>query len=127
MQVLIFDADPSIDQSILQYLHLRNYDVTIARTAREALDLIHRTEFDCILLDVSTNAEYFGLVEIRQLMRTSAVGFMTSMPVESLVAEAVAEGSIQFQSLPDLIEKPPLPRTNVSSRSGAATRAIACS
>jgi CheY-like chemotaxis protein len=104
MQVLIFDADPSIDQSILQYLHLRNYDVTIARTAREALDLIHRTEFDCILLDVSTNAEYFGLVEIRQLMRTSAVGFMTSMPVESLVAEAVAEGSIQFQSLPDLIE-----------------------
>ena len=104
MQVLIFDADPTIDQSILQYLHLRNYDVTIARTGGEALDLIHRTEFDCILLDVSTTAEYFGLVEIRQLMRTSAVGFMTPMQVESLVAEAVAEGSIQFQSLPDLIE-----------------------
>src|SRR5213594_1564767 len=104
MQVLIFDADPSIDQSILQYLHLRNYDVTMVRTAGEALDLIHRAEFDCILLDVSTTAEYFGLVEIRQLMRTSAVGFMTPMQVESLVAEAVAEGSIQFQSLPDLIE-----------------------
>jgi CheY-like chemotaxis protein len=104
MQVLIFDADPSIDQSILQYLHLRNYDITIVRTAGEALDLIHRTEFDCILLDVSTTAEYFGLVEIRQLMRTSAVGFMTPMQVESLVAEAVAEGSIQFQSSPDLIE-----------------------
>ena len=104
MQVLIFDADPSIDQSTLQYLHLRNYDVTIVRTTGEALDLIHRTEFDCILLDVSTTAEYFGLVEIRQLMRTSAVGFMTPMQVESLVAEAVAEGSIQFQSLPDLIE-----------------------
>jgi len=104
MQVLIFDADPLIDQSILQYLHLRNYDVTILRSAGEALDLIHRTEFDCILLDVSTTAEYFGLVEIRQLMRTSAVAFMTPMQVESLVAEAVAEGSIQFQSLPDLIE-----------------------
>ena len=56
MQVLIFDADPTIDQSILQYLHLRNYDVTIVRTAGEALDLIHRTEFDCILLDVSSTA-----------------------------------------------------------------------
>jgi len=104
MQVLIFDADPSIDQSILQYLHLRNYDITTVRTAGEALDLIHRTEFDCILLDVSSTAEYFGLVEIRQLIRTSAVGFMTPLPVESLVAEAVEEESIQFQSLLDLIE-----------------------
>ena len=104
MQVLIFDADSTIDQSILQYLHLRNYDVTIVRTAGEALDLIHRTEFDCILLDVSSTAEYFGLVEIRQLIRTSAVGFMTPLPVESLVAEAVEEESIQFQSLLDLIE-----------------------
>jgi CheY-like chemotaxis protein len=104
MQVLIFDADPSIDQSMLQYFHLRNYDVTVVRTAGEALDLIHRSEFDCILLDVSTTAEYFGLVEIRQFMRTSAVGFMTAMQVESLVAEAVAEGSIRFQSLQDLIE-----------------------
>jgi len=104
MKVLIFDAGPSIDQFILQYLHLRNYEVTIVRAAGEALDLIHRTEFDCILLDVSTTAEYFGLVEIRQLMRTSAVGFMTPMQVESLVAEAVAEGSIQFQSLSDLVE-----------------------
>jgi hypothetical protein len=104
MQVLIFDADPLIDQSILQYLHLRDYDVTIVRTVGEALDLIHRTEFDCILLDVSTAAEYFGLIEIRQLMRTSSVGFMTPIQVELLVAEAVAEGSIQFQSLPDLIE-----------------------
>ena len=91
MQVLIVDADPSIDQSILQYLHLRNYAVTIVRTSAEALDLIHRTEFDCILLDVSTTAEYFSLVEIRQLMRTSAVGFMTPMQIESLVAEAVEE------------------------------------
>jgi hypothetical protein len=29
---------------------------------------------------------------------------MTPMQVESLVTEAIAEGSIQFQSLPDLIE-----------------------
>src|SRR6476619_537596 len=98
MQVLIFDDDPTIDQSILQYLHLRNYDVTIARTGGEALDWIHRIEFDCILLDVSTTAECFGLVEIRQLMKTSAVGFTTPMQVESLVEEALADGSIQFQS-----------------------------
>jgi DNA-binding response OmpR family regulator len=60
VQVLIFDAGPSIDQSIVKYLHARNYEITIARTASEALDLIHRTEFDCILLDVSTTAETLG-------------------------------------------------------------------
>jgi len=104
MQVLIFDADPSIDQSVLRYLHARNYEITITRTPAEALDLIHRTEFDCILLDVSTAAECLGLLEIRQLVRTSAVGFMTTMPIESLVAEVVAEGSIEFQSFPVLLE-----------------------
>lgn len=104
MQVLLFDADPAIDQSTLQYLHQRNYELTIVRTAGEALDLIHRSEFDCILLDVSTATKHFDLVETRQLMRTSAVGFMTATQVESLVTEAVAEGSIQFQSLIDLNE-----------------------
>jgi DNA-binding response OmpR family regulator len=97
MQVLIVDADPSIDQSILQYLHLRNYDITIVRTAGEALDLIHRTEFNCILLTFRPR-EYFGLVEIRQLMRTSAVGF-DSMQVESLMAEA-ARKEHQLQPFP---------------------------
>jgi CheY-like chemotaxis protein len=104
MQVLILDADPSIDQSVLQYLLARSYEITITRTPDEALDLIHRTQFDCILLDVSTTAECLGLVEIRQLVRTSAVGFMAAVPVESLVAEAIAEGSIEFQSWPVLSE-----------------------
>jgi CheY-like chemotaxis protein len=103
MQVLVFDADPSIDQSVLRYLHARSYEITITRNPSEALDLVHRTEFDCILLDVATAADSLGLLEIRQLVRASAVAFMTTMPVEALVAEALVEGSMEFQSFPVLI------------------------
>jgi CheY-like chemotaxis protein len=104
MQVLILDAHPSIEPSALPYLSARNYDITLAGTPGEAFDRIHRTEFDLVLLDVSTTAECMGLLEIRQFVTTSAVGFMTTMPVEALVAEAVAKGRIEFQSFPDLIE-----------------------
>ena len=104
MQVLLFDNDPAIDQSILRYLQARSYELTVTRTPGEALDLIHRTEFDCILLDVSTTAKCLGLLEIRQLVRTSAVGFMTTLPIESLVNAAAAEGGIEFQPVRVLIE-----------------------
>src|ERR1051326_5643114 len=105
MQVLIFDKDPSVDSSVQRYLQARNYEITITSDRCEALELIHVMDFDCILLDVATAAECLGLLDIRQLVRTSAVGLMTTMPIESLVAETVADGSIEFQSFPALIEK----------------------
>jgi CheY-like chemotaxis protein len=103
MQVLIFDGDSALDRSIDLYLTARGYEITVARTPKEALDLIHRFEFDCILVDVSTTA-CLGLLEIRQIVKTSAVEFMITTPIESLVADAVAEGSIEFQSIRALTE-----------------------
>jgi len=104
MQVLIFDADPAIDRSIQLYLNARGYEITITRTPEETLDLIHRTQFDCILVDVSTTAACLGLLEIRQIVRTSAVEFMITAPLELLVADSVAEGSIEFHPVGFLIE-----------------------
>jgi len=104
MQVLIFDADPAVDRSMHLYLNARGYQITITRTLEETLDLIHRTQFDCILLDVSTTAACLGLLEIRQIVRTSAVEFMIAAPIESLVADSIAEGSIEFQPVPVLTE-----------------------
>ena len=103
MQVLIFDADP-VDRSMHLYLNARGYEITITRTPEETLDLIHRTQFDCVLLDVSTTAACLGLPEIRQIVRTSAVEFMIATPIESLVADSVAEGSIEFQPIRVLAE-----------------------
>lgn len=105
MRVLILDATALIDQSALQFLRERGFDVVATRTPREALEQLHENEFDSILLDVSTSAECLGLFELRDLMRTSAVTFLTTKPIESMVMEAESEGSIEFLSVPALIEK----------------------
>jgi CheY-like chemotaxis protein len=105
MRVLILDATPLIDQSALQFLRERGFDVVVTRSPREALEQLHENEFDSILLDVSTSAECLGLLEIRDFMRRSAVTFLTREPIESMVMETENEGSIEFQSVPALIEK----------------------
>jgi len=46
MRVLILDAASSIDQSALQFLQARGFDVVVARTPREALEQLRQTEFD---------------------------------------------------------------------------------
>jgi hypothetical protein len=105
MRVLILDATPLVDQSALQFLRARGFDVVVTRTPSEALEQMHENEFDSILLDVSTSAECLGLFEMRDFMRTSAVTFLTTKPIESMVMETENEGGIEFQSLPALIEK----------------------
>jgi CheY-like chemotaxis protein len=104
MQVLVIDAAPSIDASILQFLRARGYVVTFSRSPLEAFEVLQHSEFDCILLDLTTCSECLGLLEMRKLVRTSAVTFMTPPPIDVLVAEAEQEGSVEFQSLPDLIK-----------------------
>ena len=79
--------------------------MVVARTPREALEQLRQTEFDSVLLDVSTSAECLGLFEMRNFMRTSAVTFLTTKPIESLVTEIENEGSIEFQPVTALIEK----------------------
>ena len=96
MPILIIDAPRSVDQGLWRTLTMRGYRLTTTETAREAVKLVHQTKFDCILIDIATSATCGGLAEIRQFMRTSAVVLMTPVPVESLIHEALAEGSIEL-------------------------------
>jgi CheY-like chemotaxis protein len=97
MSILIIDAPRSMDQAVLPTLFARGYVVTTTETASEALELIHQAEFDCILIDIATSAgaDYRGLAEIRQFVRTAPVVLMTAVPVESMIREALVEGSIE--------------------------------
>ncbi len=107
MSILIIDAPRSMDQAVLRTLFLEGYKVTTTETANEALELIHQVQFDCILIDIATSAsgDYGGLAEIRQFVRASAVALMTVAPVDSLIREALAEGSIERLSVPVLSTK----------------------
>jgi CheY-like chemotaxis protein len=99
--ILIIDAPRSMDQADLWALFLRGYRVTTTETAREALELIHQAEFDCILINVAASAsgDYGGLTEIRQFVRSAPVALMTAAPLESLIREALEDGSIELFSV----------------------------
>jgi CheY-like chemotaxis protein len=121
MPILIIDAPRSMDQAVLRTLFLRGYRVTTTETASEALELIHQVQFDCILIDIATSdsRNYGGLAEIRQFVRRSAVALMTAIPVETLIRETLAEGSIEPLSVPVLstkIEHLPQPALLVGAR-----------
>jgi CheY-like chemotaxis protein len=105
--ILIIDATRSIDQAAFRTLSSRGYKVTITETAREALQLIHQTEFKCIVIDIVTSAsgDYGGPAEIRQFIRASAVALMTRVPMYSLIREARENGSIEPLAIPVLSAK----------------------
>jgi len=75
------------------------------RIAGDALNLIRRNDFDCIFLDLSTVADSLSLDEIRALARTSGIIFIGTSPVESLVADSLSTGHLEFQPIPVLIDR----------------------
>jgi len=96
LPILIIDAPRSMDPVVLQTLFLRGFTVTVTDTASNALELLHQAEFQGILIDItSASCDHGGLAEIRQFVRTAPVALMTAAPVESLIREAIAEGSIE--------------------------------
>jgi CheY-like chemotaxis protein len=103
MRILFVDDSYSIDQAALELLRARGHDLKRTRIAVDALDLIRRNEFDCIFLDLSTIADSLGLAEIRALARTSGVILIGASPVESLVADSLSTGHLEFQPIPVLI------------------------
>jgi len=103
MRILFVDDSYSIDQAALELLRARGHDLKRTEIAAEALDLIRRNDFDCIFLDLSTIADSLGLAEVRALARTSGVILMGTSPVESLVADSVSTGHLEFQPIPVLI------------------------
>jgi CheY-like chemotaxis protein len=96
-----------MDQAACRTLSSRGYQVTFAKTAREALELVHQIEFKCIVIDIATAAsgDYGGPAEIRQFIRASAVALMTQVPMDSLICEALEDGSIERLTIPVLSAK----------------------
>src|SRR6185295_11853425 len=103
MQALFIDASCSIGKSELQTLNIRGYELAVARSLLEACELIRQTDFDCILLDVQTAAGSLSSRQIRDLANASALALVSNAPIDVLVAQSLAEGSIEFQNLRRLI------------------------
>jgi DNA-binding NtrC family response regulator len=105
--ILVIDATRSMDQAAFRTLAAKGYKIRIAETANKALELIHQTRFKCIVIDIATSAssDYGGLAEIRQFIRASAVALIMQVPLQSLIREALDDGSIELLPIPVLSGK----------------------
>ena len=107
MRVLIVDKTPPLNDADLRTLYLRGYEVVTAGTEAEAIDWIHGSGFDCIVVGVpeSGDSDFGDLGEIRQLARACALVLVTATTAAAFAQEAVAEGSIELNSAPVLAKK----------------------
>jgi two-component system response regulator HydG len=94
-RILIVDDDKDHAESIADLLQLRGYDVEVAYSGEQAVELFKRLEFDVTVMDVKlpgmNGVEAF--FQIRRLRLGAQIIMMTGLSVEELIARAVENGA----------------------------------
>ncbi|MEQ9566508.1 MAG: response regulator, partial [Pseudomonadales bacterium] len=107
MKILAVDDDPSILMLLEHALSMsRHHDVTLAFSAREALDTIDRDEvnFDCFLIDIQM-PEIDG-IDLTQVIRKTPgyerhpILMLTAMHEKSYLDRAFLAGATDYVSKP---------------------------
>lgn len=109
-RILIVDDDKDHAESIADLLQLRDYDVKVAHSGEQAIELFGRFDFDVTVMDVKlpgmNGVEAF--FQFRKLRPSAQVIMMTGLSVEQLIARAVEGGVVSILRKPfamgDLID-----------------------
>ena len=120
MNVLSIEVAPTLTPADLDILSQRGYFVRSVRTTAEALELVSRSRFDCVVVGIPDSADAAPpeLTEIRQFARDSAVALITAASAESIVARSFAQGAVERQTartLGSTLRKLPAPTLVVAS------------
>ncbi len=101
-RLLIIDDEPSIRESLDMLLTLEGFDVTLARDGAEGLDLLSRSEFDLLLLDLALPGEsgIDLLPRITGLHPNLPVIMITAFGTVGNVVDAVRAGAENFIQKP---------------------------
>ncbi|MSR20132.1 MAG: response regulator [Gemmatimonadetes bacterium] len=104
---ILLAEDNKVNQMLaVALLKKRGYDVTIADNGREAVDLVKRSQFDAVLMDVQT-PELDGF-EATALIRAMEAGTAKRLPIIAVTAHAM-EGDRQRcldAGMDDYVSKP---------------------
>src|SRR5690242_767780 len=103
MRILLVEDSHSIAQTAKELSSVEDYELISTDRADAAIDLIAHNQFDCIVLDLSTIGDSFGIVAIRSMSRTAAVVLMGTSSARSLIAESVGSGHLEFRPTSSLI------------------------
>ena len=101
-RLLIIDDEPSIRESLETLLTLEGFDVTLARDGAEGLDLLSRSEFELLLLDLALPGEsgIDLLPRITGLHPQLPVIMITAFGTVGNVVDAVRAGAENFIQKP---------------------------
>lgn len=99
--ILLVDDEPSLQRAVEPLLRSRGYDVQVARSAREALDLYDRHRPDLVILDLGL-PDADGLDVCRRIRRESEVPILilSARGAEREKVRALDEGADDFITKP---------------------------
>jgi two-component system response regulator HydG len=94
-RVLIVDDDKDHAESIADLLQLRGFEVEVAYSGEQALQLFRKAPFDVSIMDVKLPGMngVDAFFEFRKVRPGAQVIMMTGLSVEQLIASAVANGA----------------------------------
>jgi DNA-binding NtrC family response regulator len=101
-RLLIIDDEPSIRESLETLLTLEGFDVTLAPDGRQGLDVLSRSEFDLLLLDLALPGEsgIDLLPRITAMHPQLPVIMITAFGTVNNVVDAIRAGAENFVQKP---------------------------
>ena len=95
--VLIVDDEKIMRESLRDWLK-DDYDVTVAETGEETLELVKDRDFDALILDVRLTGKsgIDVLKEVRQIKPQIKSIIMTAYPSVELAVDAMKAGAVEF-------------------------------
>lgn len=106
-KILVVDDEESMRFFLREALCKQNYEVDSASDGKEALDLAHRVNYDCVIMDIRM-ARMNGietLQEMRKIHPEVPVIMMTAYGSRQVAIETIQKGAYDFFSKPfDLAE-----------------------
>ena len=102
LHVLIVDDDIELTEALADVLELSAVTVSVANSGEQALDLLQRQRFDCVLIDIMMPglSGVETLKRARELSPGSVIILMTAYSVDELIDEAKREGALAVLKKP---------------------------
>jgi len=102
LHVLIVDDDIELTEALADVLELSAVTVSVANSGEQALDLLQRQRFDCVLMDIMMPGlnGVETLKRARELSPGSVILLMTAYSVQELIDEAKREGALAVLGKP---------------------------
>ncbi|WP_052507467.1 response regulator [Desulfonatronovibrio magnus] len=107
LKILVVEDDPTNQFAIRKMLEMMNHYVFIAHHGKQALDILKKEDFDCVLMDIEMAG--MGGIETTQVIRNAPeYSRSRDIPIVAMTAHALEKDKNEFFKLgmDDYIAKP---------------------